>query len=274
MTYRIRDWDKFQHYKDRRPPWVKLYVEIIDQYDGEGVEKRFHSMRDSAKLTFLLLLCLASRYNGVIPSIDRNWLSQHLGIANPDINPCIDAGYVVACNGQQSEPAKPAVAQPYNHASNHASNVAHKALSPDIDIETESETETETENPHARAHEGLALKLLELWNTGRTNRAGVMEQVRLEDRLPGWLALPGASEAGLLDLARWHADHRADRGTPGIRSPVELLDRYDDLRIARERADRMACGPTGRTGGGTDVDAIAAQVEAELAEARERKGRR
>lgn len=27
---RIRNWERFQHYKNRRPPWIKFYVEILD----------------------------------------------------------------------------------------------------------------------------------------------------------------------------------------------------------------------------------------------------
>ena len=27
---RIKNWHKFQHFKDRRPPWIKLYREVLD----------------------------------------------------------------------------------------------------------------------------------------------------------------------------------------------------------------------------------------------------
>jgi len=30
---RIKNWKKFQHFKDRRPPWIKLHREIMDQRD-------------------------------------------------------------------------------------------------------------------------------------------------------------------------------------------------------------------------------------------------
>jgi len=33
MSYRVKNWEKFQHFKDRRPPWIKLYREILDQRD-------------------------------------------------------------------------------------------------------------------------------------------------------------------------------------------------------------------------------------------------
>jgi len=30
---KIKNWEKHQHFKDRRPPWIKLYKDILDQRD-------------------------------------------------------------------------------------------------------------------------------------------------------------------------------------------------------------------------------------------------
>lgn len=30
MTLRIKNWDRYQHYRDRRPPWIKLHRSILD----------------------------------------------------------------------------------------------------------------------------------------------------------------------------------------------------------------------------------------------------
>ena len=27
---RIKNWNRFQHFKDRKPPWIKLYRDILD----------------------------------------------------------------------------------------------------------------------------------------------------------------------------------------------------------------------------------------------------
>lgn len=32
MKYRIKGWKKFQHFKDRRPPWIKLHRDILDDF--------------------------------------------------------------------------------------------------------------------------------------------------------------------------------------------------------------------------------------------------
>ena len=38
----VPGWDKFQHYKDRAPPWIKLYTELNSRADwlGLGVAER------------------------------------------------------------------------------------------------------------------------------------------------------------------------------------------------------------------------------------------
>jgi hypothetical protein len=56
----IRNWRKFQHYKDRRPPWVKLHVEILDDYE-------FGSLPVASRLAGLLLLALAARRDNKLP---------------------------------------------------------------------------------------------------------------------------------------------------------------------------------------------------------------
>jgi len=61
MAYRIKNWEKFQHYKTRRPPWIKLYRKILDDKDW------YELKGESAKLLVMLWL-LASENNGIIPS--------------------------------------------------------------------------------------------------------------------------------------------------------------------------------------------------------------
>lgn len=31
--YRVKGWARFQHYKGRRPPWIKLYRELLDDFE-------------------------------------------------------------------------------------------------------------------------------------------------------------------------------------------------------------------------------------------------
>jgi hypothetical protein len=98
QSLRINGWEKFQYYKHRRPPWIRLYVDIIDEFDRTGTRKKFYALPDDAKLTFMVLLCLASHYDGVIPDGDVKWIQNKTGITKANIKPLIDAGYISACN--------------------------------------------------------------------------------------------------------------------------------------------------------------------------------
>lgn len=59
---RIRNWSKFQHFKDRRPPWIKLYRDLLDDLDWHELSG------DDAKVLTMLWL-LAAENDGDLPSI-------------------------------------------------------------------------------------------------------------------------------------------------------------------------------------------------------------
>ena len=50
---RIKNWAKFQHFKDRRPPWVKLYRDILD-------DPEWHELDAEAAKILVMLWLLAS----------------------------------------------------------------------------------------------------------------------------------------------------------------------------------------------------------------------
>lgn len=91
MDYiKICGWDKFQHYKKRNPPWVKLYTYILDDDD-------FDCLPDDSKLLFLCLLPFASRRNNKV-RLDLKWLQKKLpiekDITEKTLQPLISAGFI------------------------------------------------------------------------------------------------------------------------------------------------------------------------------------
>lgn len=60
MGWRIKSWDKFQHFKDRRPPWVKLYRNILDDIE-------WHELDSKAAKVLVMLWLIASEDDGNIP---------------------------------------------------------------------------------------------------------------------------------------------------------------------------------------------------------------
>ena len=90
----IPNWEKFQHYKDRKPYWIKVYIDIIDEFDENGEPKNFYTLPDSAKLTFLSLLCFRARFNCKIPYKNSQWLAKQLGIKTVNLEPLENIGCI------------------------------------------------------------------------------------------------------------------------------------------------------------------------------------
>ena len=64
---KIKNWAKFQHFKDRRPPWVKLYRDILDDPD-------WHELDAEAAKVLVSLWLLASEdetQEGNLPDVKR-----------------------------------------------------------------------------------------------------------------------------------------------------------------------------------------------------------
>jgi len=63
---RVRNFDQFQHYKERNPIWIKLYCSLLDDYE-------FAQLADETKFHAVGLMLLASRLNNKFPD-DETWL--------------------------------------------------------------------------------------------------------------------------------------------------------------------------------------------------------
>ena len=79
---KIRNWVKFQHFKDRNPPWVKLYKDILDDPD-------WHELEPSAAKILVMLWLIASEDDtkqGMLP--DSKKLAFRLRISEKSL--CIE----------------------------------------------------------------------------------------------------------------------------------------------------------------------------------------
>lgn len=64
MELRIKNWEKFQHYKTRRPPWIKLYRNILD-------DPEWHKLSGDASKLLAMLWIVASENAGVLPDLEK-----------------------------------------------------------------------------------------------------------------------------------------------------------------------------------------------------------
>jgi hypothetical protein len=85
----IKNWRKYQHYKDRNPKWIKLYGSTLD-------DDAFEELDDLSKLHLLMLWMIASRKQGARLKADEKYLTRKAGLRGQiRLKPLIDAGFLV-----------------------------------------------------------------------------------------------------------------------------------------------------------------------------------
>lgn len=84
-TFSVKNFARFQHYKDRAPPWIKLYNELLDDYE-------FGRLPDASKMHLIAIWLLASRSENKIP-YDAAWVARRIN-ANTKVDLTL-----LACSG-------------------------------------------------------------------------------------------------------------------------------------------------------------------------------
>jgi hypothetical protein len=84
---KVKNWQKFQHYKDRCPPWIKLHYEIMTSAD-------WCMLADASKLLAVVCMLIASRNEGCVPN-NPKYLKRVAYLENePDLTPLIECGFL------------------------------------------------------------------------------------------------------------------------------------------------------------------------------------
>ena len=131
-----KNWAKFQHYKNRNPPWIKLHKDILDDYD-------WWQLPVASRALAPCLWILASCYDDGIFDASNDVLSFRFRMTESEIEkslkPLIDNGYfIVASNTladckQSAKPEKSRVETEDNIARSiltHLNNKSGKEFKP------------------------------------------------------------------------------------------------------------------------------------------------
>jgi hypothetical protein len=94
---KVKNWDQFQHYGKRNPPWIKLHRALLDDY-------AFCALTDVAKGHLMLLWLFASQADGMIP-FDVPFLERKLSCTGIDLNLFIEAGFLIEPSASNVKPA-------------------------------------------------------------------------------------------------------------------------------------------------------------------------
>src|SRR3990167_6050793 len=62
MTLKIKGWARFQHFRDRKPPWIKLYRDLLDDI-------QWHELDAEAAKVLVSMWLIASETDGILPTM-------------------------------------------------------------------------------------------------------------------------------------------------------------------------------------------------------------
>jgi len=128
---RIRNWEKFQHYKDRNPPWIKLHKDLL-------MSEQWVIATDAQRALLIAIMLLAARNDNAIPE-NPAYIQKvaHLD-ETPDLSWLVDVGFCDRC-----------VANATVSVANATVGVADATQNtPFVYSETETEAETEKSIGH------------------------------------------------------------------------------------------------------------------------------
>jgi hypothetical protein len=84
---KIRNWAKFQQYKDRDPKWIKLHQNLLDNYE-------FDLLTECEQLHLIKIWLLASKLGNDLPN-DTAWLKRKIGAdSEVHVNQMVTLGFL------------------------------------------------------------------------------------------------------------------------------------------------------------------------------------
>jgi hypothetical protein len=91
----VKNWSQFQHYRDRNPVWVKLYLSLLDDY---GITR----LTDADRGQLFLIWLLAARNGGVLPN-DPKWIAGRIACSGTlKLGKLIAAGFLIEADVEDS----------------------------------------------------------------------------------------------------------------------------------------------------------------------------
>lgn len=89
--FSVKNFDKFQRFKDRQPSWIKLYTSLLVDHD-------FESLPEITQLHLIKIWVLASSLANRLP-FDVEWVSHKIG-GKADLYLLAQSGFIVGINGE------------------------------------------------------------------------------------------------------------------------------------------------------------------------------
>ena len=138
MLLRPKNWDKFQHYKDRCPPWIKLHRDLLNDREFACLP-----LASKALAPLLWLLASESKDGAFDASVDELVFRLRFKASDVEsgLKPLIDKGFFIVASGVLAECLQSAI--------------------PETERETETKTETKKKTAAAAPPEGVSQSVWE-----------------------------------------------------------------------------------------------------------------
>jgi len=124
----VKNWQQFQHYKDRSPPWIKLHRDLLRDYD-------FICLQDASKMHLMLIWLLASQLDNKIP-YDEKFIRNQIGIdSKVNLNDLINKGFLIVDSGVLADCKQGAMLEAEAEAETETDSIRALTLAPQKDVE-------------------------------------------------------------------------------------------------------------------------------------------
>lgn len=85
--YRITEWKRYQHYKDRSPPWIKLHRDLL-------TSRTWVMLDDASRVLAVACMLIAADTDNEIPA-DRDFITRRAFLhQEPDFAPLVAVGFL------------------------------------------------------------------------------------------------------------------------------------------------------------------------------------
>jgi hypothetical protein len=84
----VKNWEAFQHYHDRAPPWIKLHRTLLDDFE-------FSELPDDSKAHLMLIWVLAAGSGGRVPASPKFLQSKIGAKRSPDVKLLVEKGFLI-----------------------------------------------------------------------------------------------------------------------------------------------------------------------------------
>lgn len=137
---RIVEWDTYQHYKDRNPPWIKLHR-------GTLTSNTWVTLDDASRVLAIAIMLLAAEKGNRIPA-KPDYLKRVAYLhSEPDLRPLVEVGFIEIIEENGETASRPLA---------HASTLQADAR-PEREKRQSREEKKEVEGAQARSNRGSRL---------------------------------------------------------------------------------------------------------------------